>query len=84
MARTCTGCQTQYLAGTTVTLPIDLDIVKNGNIFDAYVEQFGNPASRRLVGSVTRGLGPTFEFGFAVTSHDVGRLTTAAFNHPPQ
>ena len=84
MARTCTGCETQYLGGTTVNLPIALDIVKNGNTFDAYVEQYGNPASRRLVGSVTLALGPTFEFGFAVTSHDVGRLTTAVFDHPPQ
>jgi hypothetical protein len=83
MARTCKGCETQYLGGTTVTLPIDLFIVKRGNTFDAYVGQYANPSSRRLVGSVTLPLGPTFEFGFAVTSHDVGRLTTAVFDHPP-
>ena len=84
MARTCTGCETQYLGGTTVSLPIDLDISRVGNTFYASVGQYGNPASRRQVGSVTLAFGPTFEFGFAVTSHDVGRLTTAAFDHPPQ
>jgi hypothetical protein len=84
MARTCTGCETQYLGGTTVTLPIDLEISRDGNTFHALVGQYGNPASRRQIGSVTLAFGPTFEFGFAVTSHDVGRLTTAAFDHPPQ
>jgi hypothetical protein len=82
MARTCTGCQTQYLGGTRVTLPFALAIERNGNTFNAYVGEYGRPPSRRLVGSVTLALGPTCEFGFAVTSHDVGRLTTAVFDHP--
>ena len=37
MARLCTGCETQYLGGATVTLPAELIIERAGSTFSVYV-----------------------------------------------
>jgi hypothetical protein len=85
MARECVGCETQYLAGTTVTFPTDLYIDRFGSTFSTYVGEYGHGpsgSSRRLVGSVTLPVGDSVELGFAVTSHDTAQLAKAAFDHP--
>jgi hypothetical protein len=79
MARLCTGCETQYLGGTTVTLPAELYIVRTGSTFDAYVSPPSGSGPRRLVGSITIPMPLRVEAGFAVTSHDPAQLNTAVF-----
>jgi hypothetical protein len=79
MARLCTGCETQYLGGTRVTLPAELYIVRTGSTFDAYVSPPSSSGPRRLVGSITIPMPPRVEAGFAVTSHDPAQLNTAVF-----
>ena len=85
MARECESCETQYLAGATVTLPADLYIRRRGSTFDALVGEYGHGTSGvppQLVGSVTLPVGDSVEVGFAVTSHDTTKLAGAAFDHP--
>jgi hypothetical protein len=86
MARQCVGCDTQYLGGTTVSLPVDLYITRRGSTFEAAVGAYahGSPGAPppTVIGSVTLPVGDSVELGFAVTSHDVSRLNTAAFDHP--
>jgi hypothetical protein len=87
MARQCVGCPTQYLGGAMVTLPINLYIERNGSTFtvlygDYFHGAFTGNHETTVIGSVTLPMGDSVEAGFAVTSHDLGKLNTAQFDHP--
>jgi len=79
MARLCAGCETTYLGGAQLTFPGYISIEKNGSTFTA---RFGrDPAALETIGSVDVFMSEWIA-GYAVTSHDVNRTTTAVFDNP--
>jgi hypothetical protein len=78
MARLCTGCETTFIAGADVTFPAYLRLDRNGSTITASAGS--DPSALVPVGSIDLGLPDSIEIGFAVTSHDTGRVTTAVFD----
>lgn len=82
MARLCGGCATTYLGGARVIFPAYVSLRRQGATFTAQVFT-ADPTDGETIGSVTVAMaGPTP--GFAVTSHDPSRTTTAIFDNPSQ
>ena len=82
MARLCYGCETTYIGGTAITFPAYLRLTRSGDTFSADVSQDLSTFTR--VGSVdvmNIMTSPPYA-GFAVTSHDENRTTTAVFDLP--
>jgi hypothetical protein len=88
MARSCRGCETTFLGGTTMTFPAYL-LLSPGtpdapSTFTAKVSQtnpFSSPgATTRTIGTVTVPMSDRIG-GVAVTSHDPTRLTTVTFDN---
>jgi hypothetical protein len=79
MGRLCTGCDMQYLGGTTVTPPAELILIRSESTFTGYVAPQSDFAHRQEVGSIVIPMGPRVEHGVAVTSHNPGQLATAVF-----
>jgi hypothetical protein len=80
MARPCYGCETTYLGGTTITFPAYLRLTRSGDTFAADVSQ--DLSSFTRVGAVDVSMQRDALAGFAVTSHDPSRVTTAVFDLP--
>ena len=83
MARPCYGCETTYVSGTSITFPAYLRLTRSGDTFMADVSQDLSAFTR--VGTVDVKMdimtSPPYA-GFAVTSHDEHRTTTAVFDLP--
>ena len=83
MARLCYGCETTYISGTAITFPAYLRLTRSGDTFIADVSQDLSAFTR--VGTVDVKMNimtsPPYA-GFAVTSHDANRTTTAVFDLP--
>jgi hypothetical protein len=79
MARLCAGCATLYLGGGHISFPGYISIEKNGSTLTARFGQ--DPAALETIGSVDVFMSEWMA-GFAVTSHDVNRTTTAVFDNP--
>jgi hypothetical protein len=62
MARMCTGCQTTYLGGTTVTFPVYLRLSRTGSTVLGEVSKDGSSFTR--VEAIDTTLPATLEFGF--------------------
>jgi hypothetical protein len=75
MTRMCAGCETTYLGGMQVTLPVSLTLTRNGNVISAEVRL--NDGSVSQLGTVTLDLAGPVHAGAVVTSHDVGQFGTA-------
>jgi len=80
MARLCYGCETTYLGGTTITFPAYLRLTRSSGTFVADVSQ--DLSSFTRVGTVDVSMQEYVLAGFAVTSHDPSRVTTAVFDLP--
>lgn len=80
MVRPCYGCHTDYLGGTTVTLPVTLRLVRDlEGVFASVVAADGT------VTSLGYAPFPPVDFpavGVAVTSHDPSNVATAIFRIP--
>jgi len=78
MARLCSGCETTFIAGANIGLPVILILGRNGSTFTAAVA-VSDFTEATTIGSVvvpmSDGVG-----GLAVTSHDPGRLAKAEFD----
>jgi len=80
MARLCAGCATTYVGGASLTFPFYLSLIRDGAVFTAAIYK-QDPTSAIAVGSVNVPMAHPFP-GFAVTSHDPNRTTTAVFDNP--
>ncbi len=80
MARLCAGCATTYVGGASLTFPFYLSLTRDGAVFTAAIYK-QDPTSAIAVGSVNVPMDRPFP-GFAVTSHDPNRMTTAVFDNP--
>lgn len=82
MARLCTGCDTTYLGGTTLTLPVYLTILRFGTTYEA--KAASNPfGTWTQLGSIDVPMLAPIP-GVAVTSHDPSQIATAVFDDPPR
>jgi hypothetical protein len=79
MARLCAGCDTIYLGGAQLSFPGYISIEKNGLTFTARFGQ--DPAALETIGSVDVFMSEWIA-GYAVTSHNMNRTTTAVFDNP--
>ena len=80
MARLCAGCATTYIGGASLTFPFYLSLTRDGAVFTAAIYK-QDPTNAIAVGSVNVPMQHPFP-GFAVTSHDPNRMTTAVFDNP--
>lgn len=80
MARSVTGGDVAFLAGTNVLFPVLLRLERNGSTFTASVAN--NGSSFLTVGSVVVQMPDALEAGLAVTSHDSTHLTRGVFDEP--
>ncbi len=80
MARLCGECATTYLGGAQIVFPAFLSLTRDGATFTATVFTL-NPGDGSTIGSVTVPMTAPLA-GFAVTSHDLSRTTTAVFDNP--
>ena len=80
MARLCSRCATTYLGGANMVFPAFLSLTRDGNTFTAAVFT-ADPSEGTTIGSVTIPMADPLA-GFAVTSHDAARTTTAIFDNP--
>jgi hypothetical protein len=80
MARLCSQCATSYLGGANVIFPAYLSLTRDGATFTATVFTTA-PSDGSTIGSVTVPMANPIA-GFAVTSHDANRTTTAVFDNP--
>jgi hypothetical protein len=82
MARLCTGCETTYLGGTTLALPVWLTLVRNGSTFEASASS-DDFRTRTSLGTVEVPMAAPI-VGYAATSHHPGSNATAVFDDPPR
>jgi hypothetical protein len=82
MARVCTGCETTYLGGTTITFPGYLSLRRDTDGMTFTARAGSDPAALTTVGSIQVPMSTRANAGWAVTSHDVNQLATAVFDHP--
>src|SRR4030081_378296 len=82
MARLCTGCDTTYLGGATITVPGNLSLRRDSDGMTLIARAGADPASLPTVGSIQVPMSTRANAGCAVTSHDVSQLATAVFDHP--
>jgi hypothetical protein len=80
LARLCSQCATSYLGGAHMIFPAYLSLTRDGATFTATVFTTA-PGDGSTIGSVTVPMTSPIA-GFAVTSHDPGRTTTAVFDNP--
>lgn len=80
MARLCNQCATSYLGGAQLIFPAYLSLIRDGSTFTATVFTTA-PGDGSTIGSVTIPMAAPIA-GFAVTSHDPSRTTTAVFDNP--
>lgn len=76
--RTATGGASTHTAGTSVTAPYWVRLVRSGNTFTGYQSVDGQSWS--LVGSESISMSAVVNVGLAVTSHDNSQLCTATFS----
>ncbi|HUK36733.1 MAG TPA: hypothetical protein VLV86_22615 [Vicinamibacterales bacterium] len=80
MARLCGGCATTFLGSSQLVSPAFLSLTRDGATFTARVFA-ADPSDGEMIGTVTVPM-TTPTPGFAVTSHDAARTTTAIFDDP--
>ena len=80
MARLCTGCETTYLGGAELALPVWLTLFRDGSKFEAVAssDDFRTPTS---LGIVVIPMAAPY-VGYAVTGH--GPKAVAVFDDPPR
>jgi len=79
MMRGASGGETAFIAGTMVSFPVSLRLVRTGAVITGYVLSVLSGGQWTAVGSVSSSLPPAVLTGLAVTSHRAGTLTTAVF-----
>ena len=82
MTRASAGSPTEFVAGSTETLPTWLQLYRHGSVVTGYVLGDG---WRKTIGSTTvpmGAMGRNLLVGVAVTSHDATTLTTSTFRPP--
>jgi hypothetical protein len=72
MVRSTDGTSTQFISGTFATLPVNLQLVRQGSTITAIAGSFKQTIEVQLPDSAL--------FGLAVTSHDPSTLNTAMFS----
>ena len=80
MARLCGQCATTFLSGSRIVFPAYVSLARDGATFTASVFT-SVPGDGSTLGSVTVPMSDPVA-GFAVTSHDASRTTTAVFDSP--
>jgi len=80
MARLCGQCATTFLNSGRIIFPAYLSLTRDGATFTASVFT-SSPGDGSTLGSVTVPMSDPIA-GFAVTSHDASRTTTAVFDSP--
>jgi len=80
MARLCTGCETTFLGGATMTLPVNLTLFRDGTTYTASVVS-GDRRTQVTIGSVDVTMASPIP-GLAVTSHDPNNAASAVFDDP--
>lgn len=78
MTRSADAGSTKYVAGSSVTLPTWLKLVRAGSTITAYLSTNGTTWTQ--VGSTTATLGTTVYAGLAVCSHTTTALNTSTFD----
>ena len=82
MARKCSGCETTFVAGTTMRFPLVLTLRRDGSTFQADVTA-GTSDNRVNLGTVDVAM-PAPIGGLAVTSHDPAHIATTVYSDSPQ
>jgi regulation of enolase protein 1 (concanavalin A-like superfamily) len=80
MARLCGQCATTFLSGGRIIFPAYLSLTRDGATFTASIFT-SSPGDGSTLGSVTVPMSDPVA-GFAVTSHDASRMSTAVFDNP--
>ena len=81
MARKCTGCETTYVAGTTMRFPLYLTLNRDGSTYRADVT--GGAGDHVNLGTVDVAM-PAPIGGLAVTSHDRAHIATTVYTDSSQ
>jgi hypothetical protein len=80
MARLCTGCETTYLGGVELALPVWLTLFRDGSRFEA-VASSDDLRTRTNLGTVVVPMAAPY-VGYALTGH--GPKAVAVFDDPPR
>ncbi|HEY2153308.1 MAG TPA: hypothetical protein VGH34_21050 [Vicinamibacterales bacterium] len=79
MSRPARGEPMQFVAGATASLPIWLELTRQGDTFTGYFSTDGTHLS--VIGSTSVFMPNDITAGLAVSSHDTSALNTSAFDH---
>jgi VCBS repeat-containing protein len=80
-SRSSTGAVANQVTLPGVGIPTWLELVRNGNIIDAYVSTTGAYGTWTLVGTATIPMAATVDFGLVVSSDNNTLLSTATFSN---